>query len=66
MNGRAMGWLAVVGGLVAINFAYLSDLWIRDAPCIWLGPKSGALIVASLVVTLAGAWLLSRRPSGRS
>lgn len=61
MKMTAVGWLGVVGGVVVANFAYLFDIWVRDAPCIWLGPKSGSLIVVSSLVILAGAWLISRR-----
>lgn len=64
MNMTAIGWLAVAGGMAMLNFSYLFDIWVRGSPCIWLGPKSGSLIVVSILAVLAGAWLLSgNRPS---
>ena len=65
MSMAKIGWMALAAGVVVNNLAYLSDLWIRDAPCIWLGPKSAVLIVVALAAIVVGAWLTRRGGTAR-
>ncbi|MGE0253664.1 MAG: hypothetical protein AB7N54_14355 [Alphaproteobacteria bacterium] len=62
MSGRrGIGWLILVVGLLANNYAYLHDLitW-SNGGAIYMGLKSGLLAIAGLVAILAGAWLIAR------
>ncbi len=58
MSRSGLGWLAIAGGTIGNNAVYLSDLIVKDAPCIWLGPTSGSLIVATLATVAVGVWLV--------
>jgi len=62
MSGsRGIGWLVLIAGLLVTNYGYLHDLitWNMEG-AIYMGVKSGLVVVAGIVATLAGAWLIAR------
>lgn len=72
MDNRRWAALAlIVIGLAAVNFFYLSDLVLLQAPqdqgaqVIVVGWKSAIAIGFANVLTLHGVWLVARNGPGR-
>ncbi len=60
MTQRKLGIGLVVAGMIVNNYAFMHDLIVRGDPAIVMGPATGALAVAGMLITLYGAYRLSR------